>query len=118
MILVDTSVWVDHLRKSDVRLGELLNTGKVLCHPFVIGELALGMLKNRAMVIASLQDLPQAEVAELSEIMQFIDQAPLYGRGVGFIDAHLLASARLTGCLLWTRDARLKGVAAAMGLSA
>ena len=118
MILVDTSVWVDHLRSGDPTLGACLDAGQVLAHPFVIGEIALGSLRRRDVVLTALQDLPSAAVARDSEVLAFIDRHSLFGRGIGFVDAHLLASARLTaGTTLWTRDRRLESVAATLGLA-
>ncbi len=119
MILVDTSVWVDHLRAGDKTLAGLLHAGTVLAHPFVIGELALGNLRQRALVLSALSDLPQASVATDTEVRQFIDRHALFGRGIGYIDAHLLAAARLTaGASVWTRDQRLQGIADRLGLTA
>ncbi|MBM6575785.1 VapC toxin family PIN domain ribonuclease [Microvirga sp. SRT01] len=108
MILVDTSIWIDHLRSNQKPLVEALRTGLVLCHPFVIGELALGSLRDRAMVLAMLSELPQAAVAGTEEVLIFLEHHHLFGLGIGYIDAHLLASIRLTpNCQLWTRDRRL-----------
>lgn len=105
MILVDTSVWIDHLRRSDEVLVQLLDSGQVLAHPFVIGELALGNLQNRRAVLGALQDLPQAPVATHNEVFRFIDTNALFGIGIGYIDVHLLAAVRLLpGTMLWTRD--------------
>jgi predicted nucleic acid-binding protein len=119
MILVDTSVWVDHLRRDDTRLAGLLDTGGILSHTFVIGELALGDLRQRDLVLATLQDLPQASVATDREVLHFIGRHALFGLGIGYVDAHLLASVRLTaGATLWTRDKRLLGVAERLGLAA
>src|SRR6476646_10018737 len=119
MILVDTSVWVDHLRRDDKRLAGLLDTGGILSHTFVIGELALGDLRQRDLVLATLQDLPQASVATDREVLHFIGRHALFGLGIGYVDAHLLASVRLTaGATLWTRDKRLPGVAERLGLAA
>ncbi|MGV8900304.1 MAG: type II toxin-antitoxin system VapC family toxin [Burkholderiaceae bacterium] len=119
MILVDTSVWIDHLRHGDSGLTALLNAGQVLAHRFVTGELALGNLQNRDMVLGSLQELPQAVVATDEEVMRFIAQHALFGIGIGYIDAHLLAAVRLSpGALLWTRDKRLLAASARLGLSA
>jgi hypothetical protein len=118
MILVDTSVWVDHLRSNDPALVSALETGIVLTHPFVIGELACGTLKNRGEVLALLQDLPAAPVATDAEALTFIEARSLMGRGIGYIDVHLLASAALAGdARLWTRDRRLAGVAADIQLA-
>lgn len=112
MILVDTSVWIDHLRDSDEPLRNLLEDGKVLGHPFVTGELALGNLRNRNSVLRDLADLPQAPVAQHSEVFHFIEQNALFGLGLGYVDAHLLASVRLTpGATLLTRDKRLLAAA-------
>ncbi len=119
MILVDSSVWIDHLRSADAGLAELLNRGQVLAHPFVIGELALGSLRQRANIISALQDLPKAAVADDGEVMGFIDRHGLFGRGIGYIDAHLLASVRLTAdAALWTRDKRLHEIASDLGIAA
>lgn len=116
MILVDTSVWIDHLRRSDRGLVELLERSAVLAHPFVIGEIACGSLKDRITVVGLLQDLPRAVVAEDVEVLRFIDRRALHGKGIGYIDAHLLASVALTqGARLWTRDRRLRGIAQALG---
>ena len=118
MILVDTSVWVDHLRTNDKALIALLDTGAVLAHPFVIGELALGNLRQREIVLNALSDLPHASVATDVEILHFIDRHTLFGRGIGYIDAHLLAAVQLTtGAELWTKDKRLHGVAVELGLA-
>ena len=117
MILVDTSIWIDHLRQRDERLSNLLNQGQVLAHPFVIGELALGRLQNRAAILGALQDLPQAPVAMEGEVLRFIEQNALYGMGIGYIDAHLLAAVRLApGTALWTRDKRLLAASTSLGL--
>jgi predicted nucleic acid-binding protein len=118
VILVDSSVWVDHLRRGDAALTGLLENGGVLGHPFVTGELALGSLKKRAVILADLQALPQAVIAHNEEVLRFIDQHKLYGLGIGYIDAHLLTSMRLTaGASLWTRDRRLHAVAERLGLA-
>ena len=119
MILVDTSVWIDHFRRGDVGLQTLLNASQVLTHPFVIGELALGNLQKREMILNFFQDLPQASVATEKEVLRFIDKESLHGIGIGYIDAHLLASLRLSpGSKLWTRDKRLLAAAGRLGLSA
>ena len=118
MILVDTSVWVDHLRAGDKALAALLDAGMVLAHPFVIGELALGNLRQREIVLNALADLPHASVATDAEVLHFIERHALFGRGIGYIDAHLLAGAQLTeGSELWTNDRRLHDVAAQLGLA-
>jgi predicted nucleic acid-binding protein len=119
VILIDTSVWVDHLRAGDDAVVGLLGAGRVLAHPFVIGELALGNLRHRQAVLTSLQDLPQATVATEQEVMRFIDQQSLAGLGIGYIDTHLLASTQLTNSAsLWSRDKRLLRVAEQLGLAA
>jgi predicted nucleic acid-binding protein len=118
MILVDTSVWVDHLRKDDARLKALLGAGQVLIHSFVIGELALGNLRQRDAILQSLLDLPPAVMAGDSEVLGFIERNALFGLGIGYVDAQLLASARLSAALLWTHDKRLHEVASKLGLAA
>ena len=117
MILVDTSVWVAHLRQGAIGLEELLHGGRVLCHPFIIGELACGNLKNRSEIISLLQRLPGVIRAGHEEIMQFIESSGLMGKGLGYIDVHLLASARLTGVPLWTLDKKLNEEARRLGLA-
>ena len=97
MILVDTSVWVDHLRRRDEALAALLDRGAVLTHPFVIGEIALGHLNRREVVLSDLHDLPQASVAAEEEVLRFIFEHALFELGIGYVDAHLLAAVRLTG---------------------
>jgi predicted nucleic acid-binding protein len=119
VILVDTSVWVEHLHVGNEDLAAFLNGGEVLGHPFVIGELALGNLRPRNPFLSDLRDLPQAIVAEDEEVLRLIDRHALFGRGTGYADAHLLAATRLTaGSKLWTRDRRLHAVAAQLGLAA
>lgn len=116
MILVDTSVWVDHLRAGDDGLVALLEEARVLVHPFVIGEIACGTLADRAQTLDLLTNMPTAPCAEHHEVLVFIEQHRLYGRGVGYVDAHLLASVALVpGAVLWTRDRRLHSTAAALG---
>ncbi len=118
MIFVDTSVWVDHLQAGDERLTALLNSGEVLGHPFVTGELALGNLRQRNAFLSDLRDLPRAVVASDEEVLRLIDRQMLFGRGIGYVDAHLLAAARLTvDTKLWTRDRSLHKVAAQLGLA-
>ena len=119
MILADTSVWIDHLRTGDLVLEKVLNNGQVLTHPFVVGELALGFLRQRKTVLEALQNLPQATVAKDDEVLGMIDRWALYGHGIGYMDAHLLAAVVLTpGTLLWTRDKRLRKTAEGLGLHA
>ena len=116
MILVDTSIWVDHLRKGNRHLGKLLLDAEVVCHPFVIGELACGNFKNRSEILALLQALPEAPTIDLDEYPYFIDKNSLDGSGIGFMDIHLLASARLLNIPIWTADKRLRKVAVALKL--
>lgn len=119
MILADTSVWIDHLRAHDETLAALLDKGRILAHPFVIGELALGHLRQREIILGALLDLPQAIVATDAETFHFIGAHALHGRGIGYLDAHLLAAVRLTqGAKLWTHDRRLHDVAEALGVAA
>jgi predicted nucleic acid-binding protein len=118
MILVDTSVWVDHLRYDNPRLVQLLNSNQVLCHPFVVGELACGILKNRTELLTLLSQLPQAALAAETEVLFFIEQRNLMGRGIGYIDSLLLASVCLDGSvLLWTLDKRLAALAGELGIN-
>ena len=118
MILVDTSVWIDHLRTSLALLAEALEAGDVLVHPFIIGELACGEMKQRSKVLELLATLPSIVVATDEEALHFIERHRLFGKGIGYIDAHLLAATALTdGAQLWTRDKRLAGVAAELRLA-
>jgi hypothetical protein len=116
MILVDTSVWIDHLRAGNNRLKALLFDQQVLCHPFVIGELACGMLQNREEILTMLRALPEAHLLEHEEVMSFLDGRRVYGRGIGWVDAHLLGSTLLTGCAIWTFDKPLRRAAAALNV--
>ncbi len=117
MILVDSSVWVDHLRGGDAGLADLLQSGDVLAHPFVVGELACGDLRARDEILGLLRDLPQAKPASDDEALAFIARHRLMARGIGYIDVHLLASAALSQARLWTRDKRLGAVAGELALS-
>jgi predicted nucleic acid-binding protein len=117
-MLVDTSVWVEHLRRGDPKLIALLGQDEVECHPFVIGELACGSLRRRAEVLTLLQRLPQVPVVANDEVLAFIERHRLMGRGIGWIDAHLLASAALGNTLIWSRDRRLAEVARELHLYA
>ena len=118
MILVDSSIWIDHLRANDQELTALLNRGQVLVHGFVVGELALGNLHRRGEILRLLGELPQAVVATESEVLHFIDANRLHGLGICYIDAHLLASTRLSAdARLWTRDKRLHAVAVKLSLA-
>ena len=116
MILVDTSVWIAHFREGGSKLGELLREALVMTHPFVIGELACGNLKNRARILSDLDALPSAVSATHEEVMRLLELRKLWGLGIGWIDAHLLASALLSDCQLWTLDGRLVQAAAAAGV--
>lgn len=117
MLLVDTSIWIDHFRQGDADLQHALADGAVISHPFVIGELALGNLRQRNLILESLSALPQAAVAEPSEVLALVAAARLHGRGIGYVDAHLVASVRLTaGSVLWTRDRRLAAIAEELGI--
>ena len=115
MILVDTSVWIDHLRHGEPELAAALQQSQIMVHTFVLGELACGNLKARFQVLSLLESLPAATMATDVEVRAFIDQQALMGRGIGYIDAHLCASARLSGVQLWTRDKRLHAMASELG---
>lgn len=118
MVLVDTSVWIDHLHTSEPQLVDLLNKQQVLIHPFVVGEMACGSLKNRSDILYFLQHLPQTPVATLSEVLYLLDAHRLMGRGLGFVDLHLLAATQLASpAQLWTRDKRLRAAANTIQLS-
>lgn len=117
MVLVDTSVWVDHFRRGNEGLVAQLNQAAVVCHPFVVGELACGNLKNRTEILRLLQALPIAPLAEQEEVLYLLNKGRLYGRGLGWIDAHLLASARLMRCPLWTFDKALATAAGGFDLA-
>jgi len=116
MILVDTSVWIEHLRRGEPRLKELLNEAFVLIHPFVLGELACGTMKNRATILGYIQALPRAANATHEETLSLMERRRLWGRGIGWMDAHLMASALLTNCQFWTLDGRLREACADSGL--
>lgn len=119
MILVDSSIWIDHLRAPDEALSRLLAVREVLVHPFVLGELALGMVKDREGLIATFRDLPQAPVAEADEVLALVAMHQLHGRGIGYVDAHLIAATLLTPeARLWSRDRRVMGVARELGIAA
>lgn len=116
MILVDTSVWVDHLRRGEAGLVDLLERSAVVMHPFVVGEIACGGLRDREAILELLQDLPTAALASPDEVLKFIDDHVLHGKGIGYVDVHLLASVALTpGARLWTRDSKLRRVAGLLG---
>jgi len=116
MVLVDTSIWVDHLRKGNRHLEKLLLDAEVICHSFIIGELACGNLKNRSEILTLLQSLPVIPTIDLDECLFFIDQHLLYGSGIGFVDIHLLASSILTDTPIWTADKKLKGAAITLNI--
>ena len=118
MILADTSVWVDHLRQSNRRLVTLLTDGLIVCHPLVIGELACGNLHNRAEILSRLAALPMATAAGHEEAMRFVSDHKLHGKGLGWIDVHLLASVLLSECTLWTLDKPLAAAARSLKVSA
>jgi hypothetical protein len=117
MVLADTSVWMDHFRRGDLRLVRLLDRGDVVMHPFVIGELALGSTKM-ASIMDDLHDLPKASVANVDEVLKFIVDRKLAGSGIGYVDAHLLAATALAPeTSIWTRDKRLQAVAQSLALA-
>jgi predicted nucleic acid-binding protein len=117
MILVDTSVWVHHFRYGNAQLSEAIEDGLILMHPFVIGEIACGNLRSRPTVLSDLQHIPSATEADNQEVLGFLERHRLFGSGIGWIDVHLLASARLSNCRLWTLDARLLTAAAKLRLN-
>lgn len=117
MVLVDTSVWVAHLREGNAGLEALLNDARVACHQLIVGELACGNLINRAEILSLLRALPAATHVEHEEVLRFIENYGLMGKGLGYIDMHLLASALLTGIPLWTLDKRLNDISSALGVS-
>ena len=114
-VLVDTSVWIDHLRSGNETLRHLLGNQEVLGHPWVLGELAVGNLRERSEILGLLSSLPQAEVATDLEVLRLIEREKLWGIGIGYIDAQILAASRLSRSSLWTRDRRLRDVATAFG---
>ena len=119
MILADTSVWIDHFRSTDLALQKELNQGQIVIHPWIVAELALGSLRDRSKTLAMLDLLPQARVAQLSEVRLMIEARALYGLGIGLTDAQLVASAFLDPpTLLWTRDKQLRRVAERFGIHA
>ena len=118
VVLVDTSVWVDHLRRRDDALADLLEADEVTCHPFIVGELACGGIRNRSEILSLLSALPSLTRAQDDEVLTFIDRHRLMRQGLSLIDVHLLASCMLTGVPLWTRDKKLGNAAIELGLSA
>jgi predicted nucleic acid-binding protein len=117
VILVDTSVWIDHLRSGEPRLASLLEAGQVCVHDFVIGELACGSLRARSTVLGLLATMPRAGRAEEDEVLGLIERFQLMGRGIGYVDAHLLASSMIAHARLWSRDRRLVAIAAELGVA-
>jgi predicted nucleic acid-binding protein len=118
VILVDTSVWIDHFRVGRLPLRKLLYEEEVLTHPFVIGELACGIVRNRSEILQLLRALPEARVAEHEEVLKFVEAKRLFGRGIGWVDVHLLAAVLLSAATLWTLDKRLADVATALNVKA
>jgi hypothetical protein len=116
VILVDTSVWIDHLRRGNPGLAAQLEADLVWCHPFVIGELSCGRLTDRLEILSLLKALPRPPVAEHDEVLEFVDRNELAGSGIGWIDVHLLASARLGGICIWTLDQTLDRIARRLGI--
>ena len=111
MVLVDTSIWVNHLRKGDRHLENLLVDGEVVCHSYIIGELACGNIRNRNEILSLLKTLPSTPTVDMTEFLFFVERNHLFGAGIGFVDVHLLASAKLSGSPLWTADKKLKEAA-------
>lgn len=118
MILVDSSVWIDHLRAGSRRLRNLLLAASVSCHPFVIGELACGNLRSRQEILELLDRLPQLPVAEDREVRHLVESSALYGKGLGWVDVHLLASALMSRSQVWTLDRPLAHAASVLGIAA
>jgi predicted nucleic acid-binding protein len=118
VILVDTSVWIDHLRRGNDTLAALLEEGSVVGHPFVTGELACGSLRNRREILSLLDGLPQSMIAEHTEVLRFLESHRLMGRGLGYVDVHLLASVMLEGALIWTLDKQLAEIAGRLAIAA
>jgi predicted nucleic acid-binding protein len=117
VILVDTSVWVDHFRRGNDRLATMLGDGVVVSHPFVLGELACGTFRQRATILSLLSELPVATTATHTEAMMFLEARRLMGRGLGYVDVHLLAAAAIDRLALWTLDKRLDVAAQALGVA-
>jgi len=117
MILVDTNVWVNHFNDTDAELVTNLNIGSVACHPYIIGEIACGKLQKRKQILNLFESLPSAPVLEPEEIVAFIEARKLMGKGLGYVDMHLLASTVLAGLKLWTEDRKLKREAEILGVS-
>ena len=116
MVLVDTSVWIDHFLNSNAKLKQLLIDGDVFCHPLIIGEIACGNIKNRTEILSLLQSLPQASNVDNNEVLTFIENNKIMGQGIGYIDAAILAATLLSGTFLWTLDKKLKRIAVKIGI--
>jgi len=117
MILADTTIWIEHFRQNQILLADMLLKGSVLMHPFVCGELACGSFKDRTSSLFDLNALPFAELASHEEVMRLVEDRKLWSRGFGWIDAHLLASALLSHCRLWTMDKSLLHAATELGVN-
>ena len=117
MILIDSSIWIDHLRKEEPAVSALLRVGQIYLHPFVLGEVALGNFKNRKKVLSDISRLPQVKVANDFEVLTTIERFKIYGSGLGYVDCHLLASALMSGKIIWSRDKRMVQVARQLGVS-
>jgi len=117
MVLVDTSIWVWHLRQGSPRLHDLLQLSEVACHPFIVGELACGNIQNRNEIISLMQSLPMVDVIEHEEFLHFIENRHLMGKGLGFVDVHLVASALLANIPLWTKDKKLQKVSSSLNVN-
>jgi predicted nucleic acid-binding protein len=115
-VLVDTSVWVKHLREGDHHLAELLEQGNVVCHPFIIGELACGGIKKRNEILGLLNDLPSTDLLDHSEVMEFIESRQIMNKGIGYIDVHLLGSGLVSEAPLWTFDKALQKAAGLLSI--
>lgn len=117
MILADTSIWVEYLRGSNPQMASLLARGKIVMHPFIVAEIALGSLKNRRQKLDGMDNLRKAKVAQMSEVRRMIEANRLYAKGIGLSDAHIIASCLITPeTQLWTRDAAMKAIATAIGV--
>ncbi len=117
MILADTSVWVDHFRRGSTQFRDMLDDAQVLCHPFILGEIACGSIRNRQEILRLLRLLPSTTPATDQEALNFLELHRLYGRGLGWVDVHLLASALLTGIRIWTLDKRMAMAASYLGIA-
>ena len=116
MVLVDTSVWISHFRDGNSRLQKQLEEGRVVSHPFIIGELACGNITNRTEIISLMQSLPTLDVVEQDELLLFIEHHKIMGKGLGFVDVHLIAATMLAGIPIWTLDKKLRGVSSKLNI--